>query len=275
MRLSLLLAAVVALAACGKVDESSSPTGEVWRASSARIDISSFGFWEGSSGYSKLRADMTPEQLKALEGLKVIPTPQNGHTADNTSYRVLVTDADGTTAEYRAAAGNYVDGDEGQGALQKKTLEFDTLRPFLKTFECKAAKDMHYEPRKTPVPTEPTSANLSRATKLPSDLGCQNAIYVPSSCSDSFLQLELVAGGTYDLSDSYCFEQMALRLYSSDGTTKLAESTPGSDKTCFTMRYTFAPGNYLLHFIKTNLAGCTDGADGAGGDTALTITRVP
>ena len=102
MRRALVTFALVAVAACGKVDESSTQPrgGEVWRATSTKIDVSSFGFWEGSAGYSKLRADMTPDQLKALDGLYVIPTPQNGYTADNTSYRVLVTDADGSVAEW-------------------------------------------------------------------------------------------------------------------------------------------------------------------------------
>lgn len=276
MRSALAFVAALGIAGCGKVEAtSSSGVGGAWRATSAKIEISSFGFWEGSSGYAKSRGEMTPEQLKALDGLKIIPTPQNGHTADNTSYRVLITDADGTVAEYRAAFGNYVDGDEGQGALQKRTLDFASLRPFLSTFDCKAAKDVHYELRHTSEPGDPKTANLSRATKLPTDLGCQNAIYVPAGCSDSFLQLELAAGGTYELSDSYCFEQMSLRLYSIDGGTKLAESTPSAGKTCFTMRYAFEPGTYLLHFIKTNVGGCEEGKRGDGGDTSLSITRLP
>jgi hypothetical protein len=68
---------------------------------------------------------------------------------------------------------------------------------------------------------------------------------------------------------------MSLRLYSSDGATKLAESTPGPGATCFTMRYAFAPGSYLLHFIKTNALGCAEGKRGGAGDTSLAITRVP
>jgi hypothetical protein len=247
----------------------------VWRATSTKIEIFSFGFWEGSSGYAKLRAEMTPEQLTALDGLAIVPTPQNTRTADNTSYHILVTDADGTVAEYRAAAGNYVDGDEGDRARNQRTIDFHSLTPFLETFDCLSAKDVHYEPRGTPQPKDPKTADLSKATKLPSDLGCRNSVFLPGACSDSFLRLDVTAGGTYSIGDTRCIEQMSLRLYSSDGATQLAESTPGPGDACFTLSYAFAPGSYLLHLIKTNVAGCSEGQSGTAGDTTLTIARVP
>jgi hypothetical protein len=100
-------------------------------------------------------------------------------------------------------------------------------------------------------------------------------VYLPTDCSDSFLRLDLTAGGTYAIEDARCIEQMSLRLYSSDGATPLAESTPGPGNACFTLRYAFAPGSYLLHLIKTNAAGCAEGQTGGAGDTTLAIARVP
>jgi len=243
----------------------------VWRPTSTRIEVSSFGFWEGSTGYAKDRAELTPEQLAALERLRTM-TPPEQMGADFTSYEVRVTDEDGSVARYRAAEGNVRDSDESVNAASLPTIDIETLRPFLDTIKCLRAKAVEPIPRTTTTPLDPKTADMSKAVAVPADTACTNGVFVPYGCSDSLLTFDVDAPATYEIVSGRCLEQLSLRVYTSDRTTLLAESTPGTAESCFTLRHTFEPGSYVLVFSKTNAAGCNQ--NGKAGDTSLRVRRV-
>ena len=258
----------------GVADTDAGPTVEskpVWRPTSTRIEVSSFGFWVGSTGYAKDRAALTAEQLAALEGLRTT-TPPEQMGADFTSYEVRVTDQDGSVARYRAAEGNVRDSDESANATSMPTIDIETLRPFLATIKCLSAKAVEPIPRTTNIPLDPKTADMSKAVAVPADTACTNGVFVPYGCSDSLLTFDVDAPATYEIVSGRCLEQLSLRVYTSDRTALLAESTPGSAESCFTLRHTFQPGSYVLVFSKTNVAGCSQ--NGRAGDTSFRVRKV-
>ncbi len=252
----------------GPLDASSGP---VWTPTSRRIELSSFGYWQGSSGYAKDRADLTQEQLAALEGLGTTEPPTTVG-ADFTSYRIRILDEDGTFAEYRAAAGNVRDSDEGSAAGVLPTIDIATLEPFLATFKCLSARQADGISRTSDTPIDPSGADMDKAVRLPVDTGCINGVFVPYKCSDTIFTFDVSAPATYDIVGGRCLEALGLRVYASDRKTLLAESSPGTNESCFTLRHAFDPGSYVLVLSKTNVAGC--GTDGKAGDTSVRLQLV-
>ena len=105
MRVSKSLVLFSLLIACSSADAGSDApstcTRSVWKTTSSRIDIRSFQLFKGSSGYLHDRSLLTEAQLAALDGLCLIPTPTN-LVADSMTYRITITDNDGTQTSYRA-----------------------------------------------------------------------------------------------------------------------------------------------------------------------------
>jgi hypothetical protein len=245
---------------------------QVWKSTSARVELSSFGYWKGSSGYSKDRADMSQEQLDALAGLRTIPLPDGPPKADFTSYTLRVIDQDGTSVAYRAVEGNIRGSDESASSSTLVTLDYGTFRPFLATIRCLAAKSAIGKERTTETPTNPTANDIASAVALPTDTGCTNGVFVPYGCSDSFFTLDVASPVTYGISSGRCLENLSLRAYSADGTTLVAESVAGTSDACFSLQHAFDAGKYILVLSKTNAAGC--GTQGTAGDTSLRLTIV-
>jgi hypothetical protein len=243
----------------------------VWKPSSQRIELTSFGFWQGSSGYAKDRGQLTAEQLAALEKLETT-APPTMEVYDGQSYRVRVHDRDGTVAEYRAAMGNVRDSDEGHGAGELETIDITTLEPFLSTFDCVAARAAEGTARETDAPLDPRSVEPEKTVLLPTDAGCINGVFLPSTCSDALFTFEVREAGTFDIVGGRCVETLSLRLYTGDRTTLLAESSPGTNERCFTLRHAFDVGTYAFILSKTNAAGCA--AHGMAGDTSLRVQPV-
>jgi len=253
-----------------------------WSESSARVELRSFGYWNGSSRFDAEREQLTPAQLEALEGLREIPTPDGPRGSDYVSYRVEITDADGSIAHYRAAQDNITDGDEGDLSLQ--TLDVHTLQPFLGTFHCLSASQTRGDLRGAPVSgangdppegsanTEPAAAppplvpaNWTEAPAVSSAAaGCLHGVFMPPACHDVWLELEVEAPGKYQLSSDGCFESLELAVFSSDGRRQLAAAS-GRSEACPALEQSFTEaGSYPLRLRKTNGAGCS--ATGSAGD---------
>jgi hypothetical protein len=134
-------------------------------------------FFEGSTAYDIARADMTPEQLEILDKLCEIAPPPGPLGADYTSYQVTVTDRSGESATYRAVEQNIRDSDES-GVDGDRTLDIDSLAPFLRTYQCASAKAMG--------PYDLESGSLWNGTPvLTGDPGCSNGVFVGCGSSSS------------------------------------------------------------------------------------------
>ena len=246
-----------------------SPAAAIWKASSRRIELSSFGFMHRPSAYAKDRAELTPAQLAALAGLQTMSLPTT-LGIDAISYKIRVLDDDGTVAEFRAATYNVRDTAESSDAALLPTIDFATLEPFLETFRCLTARDATVRTTETPV--DPSTADMQTALAFPTDSGCTNAVFLPDQCSDTLFTFDVGGTETYDIVSGRCLEAMTLRLYASDRTTLLAESTPATTESCFVLRHTFEPGSYVFVLTKTNAAGCN--AKGEAGTTSLRLRPV-
>jgi hypothetical protein len=131
----------------------------VWTDTSAAVDVTSFGYWEGSSHYQKARADLSAAQLEALKGLRTIPTPTLV-VADAVSWKLSITDVDGGVRIYRAAEFDHLDSDEGSGSASLPTIGMDSLKPFLATFSCLRERGVDVAWPRT-LSTDPGCHNLS------------------------------------------------------------------------------------------------------------------
>jgi hypothetical protein len=250
--------------------------GQAWKSTSTRIEITSFGFFQGSSGYASDRSAMTDAQLIALDGLCVIPTPSGPRGADFTSYVINITDADGTVAHYRAAQDNIVDSDEGPNATLP-TIDIHSLEPFLATFHCLFASQTRV-PRGSGADggsdgeagSPPWTSAPSVETSSP---GCLNGVFVPYECADVWLKLNVDRPGTYQLRAVTCLETTTIKIFSPDASTELATAS-GSEPNCPAVSYRFGQaGTYLVDIQKTNAAGCT--GVGSAGDFFLKVSPAP
>src|SRR5690606_5287572 len=180
---------------------------------------------------------------------------------------------------YRAAFANIRDSDESAEALELPTIDVETLKPFLATFQCLHAKEVPSIPRSSDAPLDPSTVDTSKASKLPADLGCINGVFVPYGCCDSVFTFDVASAATYELSTGRCIERLSLRVYASDRSTLVAEGSPGGDETCVNLRHALEPGSYLVVLGKTNAAGCGGdrpdaSAAGGAGDVSLSIRVV-
>src|SRR4029079_19601338 len=96
---------------CSSSEPSDKTMKPVWTSTSTHLALHSFGTFEGMSGYDKDRNDITPTQLDALARLKLIPTPTHAVT-DLATYKIAITDANGSATDYRAAKDNVLSADE-------------------------------------------------------------------------------------------------------------------------------------------------------------------
>lgn len=229
-----------------------------WRPTSSRIEVVSSGYWTGTFGYTKARSDLTTEQLDALSQLR---TSAKLDVPGEMGYSLVIVDQDGSAVTYG-----------GNGATH--FVVYDTLDLFLKTLHCTSSFGASNTTRTTDVPSPPSSEAIATAPVLPSDFGCHNGVSFPRECSDTFFNVDIPASGTYVISSGRCVEHLSLRAYSADGTTLIAESTPGTGDTCFTLNHAFDAGRYVLVMSKTNAAGCSQLANGAN-ETTFQVERAP
>jgi hypothetical protein len=237
-----------------------------WKPTSTRIELTSFGFFTGSTGYEKDRSQLSDAQLAALAGMCLL-TASRGPATDAVSYAIKIHDRDGSVASYRATQGN-VDGDPVANATVP-AIEIGSLQPFLSTFQCLSAS----QTRESPAPTE---LPWSKAPTIGRDTGCLNGIFVPYGCHDVWLKLIVDAPATYELQTVNCVETINLKLHSADGTTELAAGTPGSKPNCPSLSYQFREqGTYLLEIEKTNATGCFFNTSGSAGDFFVRVSISP
>jgi hypothetical protein len=247
--------------------------GSVWKASSKSLSLTSFGFFQGSTGYDKDRSAMTPEQLTALDGMCQLPPAQapTNPVNDAVSYHLSITDQDGTVAQYRAADMNVLDGDEGSGAAATPTIRYDTFAPFLATIHCLTASETRqYGP--TSGPTWPPPAN---GPAFGADSACLNGVFLPYGCAQVGVNLTVEKAGEYTVRVVDGFEHLALSIFTSDGTTVLATSgPPGGDSPSVTYRFT-TPGAYPVRIDKKLADGTCDANGGTAGDIGVRVSFAP
>ena len=234
-----------------------------WKSTSVRIELSSFGFFDGSMGYVKDRAVLTAVQLQALEGLRTRQVVAGPGVYDVEAFTITIVDADGTRATCRATRQNFNVREISAGSL---AVDMVTLDPFLATLTCMKAGATRG------CSVEPGAAAPGTCTATVStDPGCSNGVFVGSGCADVWLKLVIASAGTYEVAAGNCVESIATKVLGIDGVTVLASSTPGPPPTCPSLTHAFdAPGTYWLVVEKRNAAGCP--AMGGAGDFNVRVT---
>jgi hypothetical protein len=235
--------------------------GSIWKPTSARISLRSFGFFNGSSGYERDRSDLTAEQKSALEGLCVVPSPTQFAT-DGVIYTLEIADQDGSRALYYAAQGDAFDRDYGP------TLAFANLAPFLTTFSCLAASQTR------PMTSEEPSPPWRDAPDVSVDPACRNGIFMPYKCHQVWVRLNVPSAATHRLELERCFGSMALKVFTNDGMTEIAASDPVSGTACPALSHAFEAGSWLLRVDKTNGDDSCDATTSAG-DFFLRVDGAP
>lgn len=240
-----------------------------WKATSARIHLSSFGFFQGSMRYAKARVDLTVAQRQALEGLRTRPNAGSTNDGDNEMYSIDIVDNDGSTASYVAS----VDDILMSAAPGVGTIAVSTLTPFLGTLTCAKSKAAYAECVVAPGAAFPVSCTAT----LGVDPGCENGVFTGSGCEDVWGVLQIPAAGTYELATVGCFENVTVQVLDLDGTTILGTSAPGTTPRCATLTQAFvAPGSYKVNLEKRNAtAACGPNAMGVAGDYYFRVTPKP
>jgi hypothetical protein len=212
----------------------------VWKPTSNRIEIRFFNYWSGVSGYLQERSLLTSTQVAALDGLCLIPTPII-RLYDGRTYRVVVTDEDGTEASYRASESNYLEGNEGL-----PTIDIDSLDPFLSTFSCLNSRTFG------PPGTVDGGPPWALARTMGTDSGCLNGVTVPAGCGQAWVKVKVDAPLAYRIEMLQCTAPATLRLFTPDGTMELAASDSGSGSPCPYVEHAFAQtGTYLISLDRS------------------------
>ena len=238
--------------------------GTVWKASSRRIELVSFGFWQGSTGYRVDRAALTPAQQRALSGLCERPTPTEPLVSDLVSYRIKVTDADGSTVEYRAVPDNALEGDETEHTL--RTIDYGSLVPFLNAFKCLTASQSRVTRTTKIDPARPWAS----APTLPSDPSCLNGVFAPYNCGETWLKLTVPAAKRQTLTTERCVGTLQIKVFDATAENELAASAASTAPRCPRLSYAFAAGTYYVQLRKTNGTQSCD-VRGAAGDYLLRL----
>ena len=238
-----------------------------WTSTSARVELTSFGFFDGSMGYAKDRAALTAVQLQALEGLRTRQVEAGqGVYEDVEAFTITIVDADGTRATYRATRQNF---NVREIAVGSETIDMLTLEPFLATFACMKARATR-GCLAAPGAVVPADCRASVST----DPACSNGVFVGDECADIWIKLVIASAGGYEVAAGNCVESIAIKLLGTDGATVLASSAAGPAPTCSSVTHAFdAPGTYWLILEKRNAAGCP-GVGGAG-DFNLRVSPQP
>ena len=239
--------------------------GSVWKASSRRIELVSFGFWQGSTGYRAERGTLNAAQQRALAGLCERPTPTGPVVSDLVSYHIKVTDADGSVVEYRAVPDNALEGDERDHAL--RTIDYDSLEPFLKAFRCLVASESRVT-RATKIDPERPWAT---APTLPSDPSCLNGVFAPYNCGESWLKLTVPSAKRQTLTTERCVGTLQIKVFDATGENELATSPASASPRCPKLSYAFSAGTYYVQLRKTNGTQSCD-VRGAAGDYLLRVS---
>jgi len=242
--------------------------GGVWKSTSTRIAVSSFGFWQGSMRFEKDAAALSSEQREALQNLCVIDAPVL-RGADFVSYSITVYDSDGTSIRYRAAQNDVLDGDEGAtGGIP--SISYASLLPFLATFDCSTAMSAGGTGSPPADGGVPDSASIPT---LSPDSGCYNGVFVGYGNGKSWVGVPVQQAGTLRLETVGCFERIALRLYSPTGGEELASTALQTAPDCPSLEYRVdAAGTYVLSIEKRNV---DDAAQGKAGDMYVHATVTP
>jgi hypothetical protein len=248
MRFSMLLVALGGLtfSACSGTDsESKTPTAP-WRASSSRIEVFSFAYEEGSSGFGAARAELSSEQVAALDSLQVIANPTGPLGNDFASYSIRIWDEDATVTRYRAASDDVLDGDEADHTLP--TIAFASLAPFLETIHCLRAQETRSSGEAS-VGAVRGAAAVALGAVVPSvstsARGCHHGLFSVGG-SDIWLRLDVEEAGTYSIATEECFQTTELHVFSSDGRDEVASSS-GASSACPALEQHFLePGSYPL-----------------------------
>ncbi|MET0342850.1 MAG: hypothetical protein ABW252_17725 [Polyangiales bacterium] len=239
--------------------------GNVWKSNSRRIEVVSFGFWQGSTGYRADRAQLTSAQLRALDGLCARPTPTGPEVSDLVSYHVKITTADNSVVEYRAVPGNALDGDEASHDLP--TLDYDSLSAFLGTFKCLRAA----ESRATRATSIDPNAPWSSAPLASSDPSCLHGVFAPYNCGEAWIKLQVRQALRQTISTERCVGTLQLKLFDASGKNELGATPASNAPRCPKLAYSFTPGTYLLQLKKTNGTQSCE-VRGAAGDFLVRIS---
>ncbi|HYP75978.1 MAG TPA: hypothetical protein VER12_08490 [Polyangiaceae bacterium] len=78
-----------------------------WNEHSQHLEVDCFGFFSGSMRFSAARADLSSEQLLALEKLE--PRPATGCSSDSLECNLVITDAQGDVTEFNGAEYGFCD----------------------------------------------------------------------------------------------------------------------------------------------------------------------
>ena len=237
--------------------------GSVWKTTSRGVEIRTFQYWTGVSGYLQEREQLTTTQLAALDGLCLIPTPTFRHF-DTMTYRITIIDRDGSKASYRASSYNHLDGNEGL-----PTVDIHSLEPFLATFSCISSGNPTLPPPKVDGGPPWTVAPV-----MGTDPGCLNGVFVHPGCRQAWVKLQVDVPSSARLEVFDCMGALStLRLFTPDGATELAASNPASSSSCPYIDHAFERADtYVLSIDRTAGAAC-DAGTGPAGDLLLRIRR--
>jgi hypothetical protein len=216
--------------------------GEVWRPSSAKIEINAGGYWQGAAGYAAERNVLTPEQLVALGNLCAMKADPNAPAvADATQYTVVVTDTDGSTQRFIAAEGNLF-----ESSSNVSRLAWHTLKAILATYQCVSS----WEP---PTSEELAAGAMKAIPNVPADLSCVNRVGFRQNCETRVMKLSVPFTKTYRFEMKECAEPLGVRVVASGTNVPIAQSN--TTATCPTVTTQLDPGDYTI-LMDRKVPGC-------------------
>lgn len=199
----------------------------VFQAGDTAVSISSFGYWDGGSGFSSEFADLSKQQIAALSDFGLQENPGDCWT-DTLGHSIRVTAADGEVREYYSNS-------SGASCSEdiKQLVNFSAVQDFYEESGCVFAQTKGEDADSAIV------ATLNR--------GCHHGyFYGPAWFKlDVRQSSELVIEGV-DCNDSGTY----LDLFDRDGKTLLAQGERTEVSGCRSIEYPISkPGTYYLQAI--------------------------
>lgn len=239
MKLGLSLAGLCSLlAACGSkpLDTGSPPAAHVWTETSSSLEVSCFGFFQGSMRFVARRDQLSASQLAMLSQMTLVDGDPTCFS-DGMGCSLTVVDAGGGSTTFDAVESDAV------CTNPHKVVAYDAFNPFRLGLGCQYAKDLTYaQPPYVPVTPDPR---------------CYNGLFTGGDESGITVSLgvdDVTVSHRIELDD--CVQagrvgKLSFTVIGTDGVTILGSSAapadPGPDGTCAALDLAFPySGGYAL-----------------------------
>lgn len=213
-------------AAGGGSSGESGDLGGIFTAESEAIEVHWFNFFKGGYRFTRLRDQLSPQQLDLAEAINIVPSTDDcWEDADEMSIAVAAADTQETffTNEYTGTCGR-----------DRTLVDFEAVSALLDTVHCQSSQGY-------------SGDSAEEAPNIVPDDGCWHGLFNFNGATPAWwFRVAIPVAGQYRISLDGCGDRaLVLDVFESDAVTQVASAS--DEGKCSTLTHTFTDaGSYTL-----------------------------